>query len=215
MFKTAVATCLLAALAPGTGLPGGGGKRYILYQHGRIVQQEQSARPKHAEFGYYELVEIVKTLRERGFEVVDGIRPKSATVEESADRAVAQVRELLASGVPADHITVLGASMGASITFEASAKLGEPQVRFGILGACLSTNLASLIRDGKKPQGRFLSVREESDEMSAPCADWKPESPPAGLVAREIVVRTGLRHGYIYRPLPEWVDPIVAFARAD
>jgi len=34
------------------------------------------------------------------------------------------------------------------------------------------------------------------------------------LVAREMVLNTGLSHGFFYRPLPEWVDPVVAWAGA-
>jgi hypothetical protein len=31
---------------------------------------------------------------------------------------------------------------------------------------------------------------------------------------REIVLRTGLGHGFIYRPLPEWVNPAVEWITA-
>jgi hypothetical protein len=36
-----------------------------------------------------------------------------------------------------------------------------------------------------------------------------------GLPAvREIVLRTGLGHGFLYRPLPEWMTPALAWAGA-
>jgi hypothetical protein len=74
--------------------------RHLIYLHGRIVQERQSTRPRHPQFGYYELEKILDAFRDRGFDVSGEIRPKAASVTESADRVVAQVRRLLASGVP-------------------------------------------------------------------------------------------------------------------
>ena len=125
--------------------------RHLIYLHGRIVQEQQSARPRHPRFGYYEMEALRAAFRDRGFAVSGEIRPKSASVGESADRVVAQVRRLLDSGVPADRITVVGASM----------------------------------------PGRRST-----------------------LEAREIVLHTGLGHGFLYRPLPEWVDPVTEWAFA-
>lgn len=35
-----------------------------------------------------------------------------------------------------------------------------------------------------------------------------------GRVARELVLDTGLRHGFLYRPLPAWVEPVARWADA-
>jgi pimeloyl-ACP methyl ester carboxylesterase len=144
------------------------------------------------------------------------IRPKAASVTESADRVVAQVRRLLASGVPADRITVVGASMGAAIALAASARLRNPDVRFCVLGACLSESVRGLLADeGKGPSGHVLSIREATDDSTGACKPWKTDADSRSLlVAREIVVNTGLSHGFLYRPLPEWVNPVVEWAGA-
>jgi hypothetical protein len=164
--------------------------RYVIYLHGRIVQEQQNARPRSAEYGYYELEEILQAFRDRGF-------------------MVTQVRRLLAAHVPAGHITVVGASMGASIALLAATRLQNPDVRFGILGACLSESVRSLAAEqGIGPGGRLLAIREGSDELSNPCPAWKGDPKAPNLMAREIVLNTGLRHGFLYRPLPEWLNPI-------
>src|SRR5262245_54536895 len=85
--------------------------RHLIYLHGRIVQEQQSARPKHPQFGYYELDAILDAFRARGFVVSGEIRPKSISVEGAADHVVAEVKRLRASGVPAERITVVGGSM--------------------------------------------------------------------------------------------------------
>jgi len=187
--------------------------RYLIYLHGRIVQEQQSTRPKSAEYGYYELDKILQAFRDRGFMVTGDMRPRAATVDESADQVVTQVRKLLAARVPADHVTVVGASMGASIAFLASTRLQNPDVRFGVLGACLSENVRSLVDEhGIGPSGHLLAIREASDDLSDSCPAWKADPKQPNLTAREIVLNTGLRHGFLYRPLPEWLNPIADWA---
>jgi pimeloyl-ACP methyl ester carboxylesterase len=212
MKTSLVAACVLAsALAAGAEEAG---PRHLIYLHGRIVQDQQSARPRHPVWGYYELEKILGTFRERGFVVTGAIRPKGASVSESADRVVDEVRGLVASGVPRNRITVMGGSMGAAIALLASARLQEPRLDFCVLGACLSQSVPLLAAEhGKKPAGRFLSFRETSDETSEPCPAWSDD--PAGratLVVREIVLSTGQSHGFLYRPLPEWVEPFLEWA---
>ena len=189
---------------------------HLIYLHGRIVQEQQSARPLHPQFGYYELERILDAFRDRGFVVSGEIRPKQASVSDSAERVVEQVRQLLALGVPADHVTVVGGSMGAAIAFLASVRLQNPDLRFCVLGACLSETVRGLLADeGKAPSGHLLSIREASDESSSPCPSWRDDlAAGSPLVAREIVLDTGLRHGFLYRPLPEWLDPVVEWAHA-
>jgi len=208
---------ILVVLLAGTAVGGQGkseARRHLIYLHGRIVQERQSARPEHPQFGYYELERILLAFRDRGFIVTGEIRLKSVSVSDAADRVVSQVRELLASGVPADHITVVGASMGAGVALVASERLRNSDVRFCILGACLSSNVKQMRADGGTgPVGHVLVVRESSDQATQGCAEWKPDpGMTSSLVAREIVVTTGLDHGYIYRPLPEWVNPVVEWA---
>lgn len=177
--------------------------RHIIYLHGRIVQEEASARPKHPEHGYYEYEAIVEELRKRGFEVTAEIRPRGTSVGDGANRAVEQIRALRAAGVPSDRITVVGASMGAAIAIRAAARLGDPDVRFALLSPCLSRTIPAVTQEeGKEPVGRFLAIREESDVPSSEC--------PGD--ARELVIETGFKHGFLYRPLPEWVDPVIDFA---
>jgi pimeloyl-ACP methyl ester carboxylesterase len=127
---------------------------------------------------------------------------------------VDEVRGLLATGIPASRITVVGGSMGAAIALLASARLQNPELRFAVLAACLSESVPRLLAEqGRKPAGRLLSIREKSDETSEPCPAWSGDTgPQQRLVVREILLDTGLRHGFLYRPLREWVDPVVDWA---
>ena len=122
----AAALVLSSSLAASAGDPAA---RHLIYLHGRIVQEQQSARPRHPEFGYYELAQIVETFDTRGFTVPEASPPTPATIDESAAKVVDQ------------------------------------------------------------------------DARSR-----------ATLSVRELVLETGLRHGFLYRPLPEWVEPVVEWS---
>jgi pimeloyl-ACP methyl ester carboxylesterase len=202
---------LLAAPPAPTEEPG---PRHLIYLHGRIVQDQQSARPKHPEWGYYELEQVLATLRERGFTVTGEIRPKRATLDESAERVAGQVRRLLADGVPLERITLLGGSMGGAIALRAALRLQEKDLRVAVLGACLSLTVPGLVEEyGRPPAGRMLTIRDTSDETSEPCPAWQDEPARYPLLrAREVVIATGQSHGFLYRPLPEWVEPFVEWA---
>ena len=192
------------------------GARHLIYLHGRIVQDQQSARPKHPEWGYYELDKILATLRERGFTVTGEMRPKDATLDQSASRVAEQVRALRKQGVPLERITILGGSMGGAIALRAAIQLQEKDLRVAVLGACLSLTLPGLVEEyGRPPAGRMLTVRDTSDETSTPCSAWKDDAARyPSLRAREVVISTGQSHGFLYRPLPEWVEPFMEWAAA-
>jgi len=190
-------------------------KPHLVYLHGRIVQEQQDHRPKHAQFGYYELDQILETFRQRGFVVSSELRPKGQTIAAAANQVIAEVHALVESGVPARRITVLGASMGSTIALVASVKLRNPELNFAVLGTCLALNVPLLVAEhGHGPIGHLLAIREKSDESVEPCPAWSDDlTARRRLVVREIVLDTGLRHGFLFRPLPEWVDPVVEWAR--
>jgi len=187
------------------------GPRHVIYLHGRIIQETQSPRPQHPRFGRYELEEILEAFRGRGFEVIGEIRSKSASFSDSADRVVTQIRQLLDSGVAAENVAVVGASMGGAMALLVSTRLQQPDVRFGVLGTCMSETVRRFgASEGQGPAGHVLSIREESDDITEPCPPWSGDQ--EGLVVREIVLETGLAHGFLYRPLPEWMEPVVEWA---
>lgn len=188
---------------------------HLIYQHGRIVQDQQSRRPEHPQHGFYELDQIAEAFRKRGFVVSAGVRPKDVTVSDAANEVVRQVRELLRAGVAPHRIIVVGASMGASITLRASARLAHPDVRFAVLGPCISQSAVAVFNEEQKHlSGRMLAIREESDVPSATCPSYGADgvSRPS-LHVRELVIQTGRAHGFLYRPLPEWVDPVTEWAK--
>lgn len=183
--------------------------QHVVYLHGKIVQ-EHGKNAVSPEFGPYLFDEIVTALARDGARVHAPVRTGTANTEESAKQVETLVRELLASGVPASRLTIVGASMGAVIAIRVSASMKNPSLRFVLLGAC-----NDWVRDELKPDlhGHVLSIYEEGDPYGASCASVADGKP--GIAAfEEVRLTTGLSHGFLYRPLPVWVDPTLRwFAR--
>lgn len=192
-------------------LPGtiGTDRTYLFYLHGAIVES-RGIRPVSPEFGVYEYEEILDALAAGGFVVISEPRPRGTDGEEYAAKLVGQIEELLAAGVPAHRISVVGFSKGGGIALLASSLLGNEDVRFVFLAAC-----ASWIRE--RPElilrGRILSIYEESDPVGRSCKALLVDS-DVGPEFRELKLQLGERHGAFYRPRPEWLDPVVEWVQA-
>jgi hypothetical protein len=182
---------------------------YLFYLHGRIIE-EQGVRPTHPVFGVYEYEAILETFAGRGFEVISEARPAGTEAATYAGRVAAQVRTLVDAGVPPEHVTVIGFSKGGGIAILASSLLTDDRLNFVFIASC---GRWYADRPEVEPRGRLLGLREASDDLAGPCDDLFARA-PEGPDRNEIVLDLGGGHGAFYRPHPEWVDPVVAWASA-
>lgn len=111
--------------------------------------------------------------------------------------------------VPPTHITVAGASKGAVIASLVSTRLADRPVRYVLMANCNDW----LIRTHQpRLSGAVLSIYEASDDVGGSCRPLVRRS-PAVTQFREVRLDTGLGHGIVYRPLPAWVRPTIAWAK--
>ena len=179
---------------------------YIFYLHGRIV--EESRRPTSPQFGIYEYDQILETFRARGFVVISEQRPKGTVIEKYAEKVAAQVRDLIKAGVKPRQITVVGASQGSWIAMLASTYLKNRDLNFVfIAGSSADPEFLKQV----DWHGNVLSIYERSDRAGT-CAHYRADATGVGRY-EEVDLNTGLRHGFIYRPMKEWIEPTVAWAR--
>ncbi|NOX38665.1 MAG: alpha/beta hydrolase [Calditrichaeota bacterium] len=186
---------------------------YLFYLHGRIIE-EQGIRPRSERFGIYEYEQILQTFAKAGFVVISEARPKGTRVGAYARKIVQQIDSLINAGVPPAHITVVGASKGAAIAVWVSHLLNQPEARFVLIAICNPRTLAAWKQQGVRLRGRVLSIHEASDPIGNSCRELFSASRGNGLTAyQEIELHTGLAHGVLYRPLPEWVNPTIEWAK--
>jgi hypothetical protein len=179
---------------------------YLFYLHGRIV--EEGRRPTSPQFGVYEYDQILETLRARGFVVISEQRPKGTVIEKYAEKVATQVRGLLKAGVPARQITVVGASQGSWIAMLASTYLKNRELNFVFIAGCSADTEFLKQIDW---HGNVLSIYESSDRAGT-CEQFLADA--TGVFRyEERKLNTGLRHGFIYKPMTEWIEPTVAWAK--
>ena len=180
---------------------------YLFYLHGRIV--EQGRRPTHPQYGAYEYDAILKTFEQAGFVVISEQRKVGTDIEQYGAKVARQVRQLLDAGVPPQHITVVGASQGSWIAMLASTYLKNRRLNFVVIAGCSADDdFLRLIN----LHGNVLSIYEQSDGPRS-CDKYRKDATGINHY-KEVALNTGLQHGFIYRPMKEWVEPTVEWAQA-
>lgn len=192
-----------AAAAPG---PSG---RWLFFLADEAV--ENSTRGDvEVNHGEYEYDRLVATVGDSGFNVISERRKHDTDPSLYADSVTQQIRRLLAGGVPANDIAVLGDSKGALIAMLVSTRLENREIRYAILGGCSAANLAAFPLTF---HGHVLSIHEYGDTLGHSCAAVFRRSRDMGN-RKEIMLETGLGHSVFAHPLMAWLAPSVAWARA-
>jgi hypothetical protein len=182
--------------------------RYLFYLHGRIIEIK-GIRPTSERYGVYEYEKILETFKDKGFIVISEARPRGTGVSGYARKVVSRVNALLHAGVPAGNITVVGASKGALIAMMISSMLRNKDMNFVFISGCTHQVLQKFDIDF---WGNVLTIYDEKDELVGTCKKFFEVS--TGLNHyKEIKLTVGTGHGILYRPIKEWVDPVVKWAR--
>ncbi|HEV7736237.1 MAG TPA: nuclear transport factor 2 family protein [Chlamydiales bacterium] len=180
--------------------------RYLFYVSGYIVQANNK-RPTSPRFGVYEYEKILEAFSQRGFVVISEARTQTDQIEPYGVKVAGQVRQLLKAGVIPQHITVVGASQGSWMAMLASTYLKNSKISFVFIGACAAD-------DGLLQQvnlhGNILFISERTDQPAL-CQRFIEDATGLGDY-ESLEVNTGEKHGFLYRPMKEWVDPTAAWA---
>ena len=122
---------------------------------------------------------------------------------------VNQIDGLVKKGVSPNDITVVGASKGAIISMLISTYLRNKNVNFVFIGGCddeIFKNFPDI-----HFYGNVLSIYEKTD-VEGSCSKFQHKSDTTINHYKEIELNTGLRHGYLYKPMDEWIQPAIKWA---
>ena len=185
--------------------------RYIFYLHGRIIE-DQGIPAVSSDYGVYEYEAILEKLASHGFTVISEQRSKNADGMKYAERIARQVTELLNAGVPAQNITIVGASKGGWITIAASNFLASKELNFVVMGVCDPDNVQLNKQQNIFLYGNILTIRDTADGFAGSCEELFNFSKGKIAHHEEIVLHVGTGHGILYKPLDEWILPTVQWA---
>jgi hypothetical protein len=194
--------------APEVEPPFPGRTSHIIYVHGAIVR-EQGPNAVSPEFGPYRFRDIVSELGKTDAQVHAPLRAKDSSFQQGVQALTDQITALLHAGVAPYDITVVGASEGGIMSLVASTNLGNDGLSFVILGACSPWAQTHLKLD---LHGRILSIYEQDDPFGSTCSAIAKKSHHVAAY-REIPLHTGLHHGFLFRPLVEWLSPTLRWSQ--
>jgi dienelactone hydrolase len=231
--KAAVVTAVLAALAAchsmapragavSTDVPAAPERagRHVIYVHDVALDRAPDDAERRAR-----LARVIQALAARGTNVIAEVRPAGTIqkvpedLDRYARRVAGQVWQLLAAGVPASRVTVMGYSRGAVLALLSSTHVADARVGYVAIAGCMNETGAFkafvpvMLRYAEKFSGEFLAVNERSDPDFASCAPYFARSTAAHSLAERSVV-TGKGHNFAAEPDAAWVEPVTAWIMA-
>lgn len=186
----------------------------VIYLHGRIVEnQGPYAVDTINGYGAYNYFDIIDALKKRNLVVISAIRQPNTNVTAYAQLVASQIDSLLKKKIKPQNITVIGASKGSIIAMYVSTYVKNKDVNYVFMGAC-DDEIYSKCSDIQY-YGNILSIYEKSDSLNGgSCKKFRDRSKTISRY-KEIELNTGLRHGFMYRPIQEWLDPATKWANND
>ncbi|MEZ5016277.1 MAG: hypothetical protein R2800_04440 [Flavipsychrobacter sp.] len=176
--------------------------RYVFFFHSKILE-DMGAEAYSSQYGTYEFDSIVTAFKEQGYITYADVRPKNADQEHYAMKTLAQIDSLKNLGISSDHISVVGTSKGALIAMLTSTMNMDKNVKYILLGMCntMTTNYFNI-----RLHGKVLSIYEQTDVVGKSCIPIKEKSKDI-TAFKEVKLETGLGHGFVFKPLSEWLLP--------
>lgn len=187
-------------------------QKYIFFLHNRYLQ-EFGLESVHAEYGRVEYPEIIEAFQKQKINVISEVRPKNTNWKEYALKVKSQIDSLLDKGIKPEHITVVGTSMGGYIAQEVSGLMKNKSIKYVFIGCCSDDDHL----DSKSPvyYGSILSIFEKSDDIGRSCQKMKDKSGSSVVKYKDIELNTGLKHGYLFKALPAWLEPTIRWVKGE
>ena len=186
--------------------------RYLFFLHNRFLE-EHELDDIHPEYGKTEYQAILQEFKSSGFNVLSEKRNGNVNAREYAIGIVEQIDSLISMGVEPNKITVVGTSKGGYIAQYVSTLAHNPNLNFVFIASYRERDLLHF------PEinfcGNILTIYEKTDPFGVSAVARKENATCDIPHFKEIEINTGLRHGFLFRPLKEWILPTIRWAKAN
>lgn len=183
---------------------------YLFFLHNRFLENHKLSE-SHKEYGKAEYNEIVSAFTKSGFTVISEKRKPDTDARDYARKVTAQIDSLLKRGVAASDITVVGTSKGGYIAQYVSTYLRRPDVNFVFVGCYMHGDVKEF--PDINICGNVLMIYEKTDINGVTAYARRQASNLPVTRYREVELNTGMKHGFLYKALPAWMDPATQWAK--
>lgn len=189
----------------------GNSQEYLFFLHNKYLELE-GEKGFHHEYGRVEYDAIVNAFRNDGFTVISEVRPRDTDARTYAKKVVVhEIDSLIDDGVDPSKITVVGTSKGGYVAMYTSSYLKNKDVNFVFVGCCDTVEMPQI--PDFDFYGNVLSIYEASDSFATSCIKVMDRFKANMPRYEEVQLNTGLKHGFLYKALPDWIEPAMAWAR--
>ena len=183
--------------------------RFIFFLHNRFLEV-YDLNESHPTYGRAEYLEIIKAYKDQGFNGISKKRKGNVNVKDYALKVTEQIDSLLKTGIEPAKITVIGTSKGGYIAQYVSTFAKNPNLNFVFIGSFRNKDIKNI------PEinycGNILTIYEKTDPLGVSALQRKETSTCKIKHFKEIELNTGLKHGFLFKALKEWIEPSVKWA---
>lgn len=180
-------------------------KKYVFFLHNKFLEVHP-LNELHPKYGPAAYTAILEKLQSTNSVILSEKRKPGTDPKIYAKKLILKIDSLHNGGVPYDHISIVGTSQGGYITQYISYYAKNPDLKFVFIGSSFKND--SMNEDRKfQLYGKILSINEKSD-VGAELLSRQLRFKNSDLKSfKEIILNTGLEHGFLFRALDEWIMP--------
>lgn len=186
--------------------------RFIFFLHNRFLETHE-LNELHPEFGRTEYNEIIAEFEKSGLHVISEKRSGNVNARDYAISIVAQIDSLIRKRIEPQKITVVGTSKGGYIAQYVSTLANNPSLNFVFIASFRKNDIQNI------PEinycGNILTIYEKSDPFGVSALERKKTSTCEIQHFKEIELHTGMGHGFLFKPLKEWIEPTAKWANGN
>lgn len=183
----------------------------IFFLHNRFLEIHD-LEDEHPTYGKCEYLEIIAAFEKADLKVITEQRGDT-NVPAYAAKVVDQIDRLILKGTEPRKITVIGTSKGGYIAQYVSSLANNPNLNFVFVACYQDTDIQNY------PEinycGNILTIHETSDPFGVSAIERKNTSSCEIRNFKEVELSTGMKHGFLYKPLPEWIKPSIQWAKGN